>query len=84
MAIYTYNIIFSSKRLSEDKGYYDLYLSFKKGDGSWGKAIHLGKNFGEGVKMCASLSPDGKYIFYMLNMDIYWVSAEIIEKLGPN
>ena len=34
------------------------------------------------------VSPDGKYLFFTSsrkgNMDIYWVSEKIIEKLKPN
>jgi Tol biopolymer transport system component len=30
-----------------------------------------------------NLSPDGKYIFFSRNDDIYWVSAKIIEDLRP-
>ena len=36
---------------------------------------------GPGVKFCASVSPDGKYIFYTKNRDIYWVSTSILETL---
>ena len=36
------------------------------------------------MKGVAPVSLDGKYIFYVGNDDfVYWVSAEIIEKLKP-
>lgn len=77
---------------SEREGGYgdsDLYISFRQDDGSWGPAI----NMGEGVNSprwdaYASVTPDGKFILFNRgiddendNVDIYWVSAKIIEKL---
>lgn len=79
---------------SEREGGYgdsDLYISFRHDDGSWGPAV----NMGEGVNSprwdaYASVTPDGKYILFNRgideendNVDIYWVSAKIIEKLRP-
>jgi hypothetical protein len=32
----------------------------------------------------ASISPDGKYLFFHLNDDIWWVDAEVIKTLNPN
>jgi hypothetical protein len=29
------------------------------------------------------VSPDGKYLFFALNEDIYWVDIKAIEKLRP-
>ncbi len=34
-----------------------------------------------GGNIAPSVSPDGKYIFYTANGDIYWVSAAILEPL---
>jgi len=43
--------------------------------------MNLGEEVnGPGVEFCASVSPDGKYIFYTKNRDIYWVSTEILHK----
>ena len=60
-----------------------LFVCFKEEDGSWGQAINLGDNVNTGHNICASLSPDGKYLFYFANKDIYWVDAKIIEELKP-
>ncbi len=61
----------------------ELYIAFRKSDGSWGKPIHMGKeiNNGEDSIMTASLSPDGKYLFFYRNKSIYWISASIIDDL---
>lgn len=58
-----------------------LHISFHRTDGSWSKAKYLGKEFSGN---CSTLSPDGKYLFFMKNRDIYWVSAKIIEKFRPD
>jgi hypothetical protein len=62
----------------------DLYVSFRKEDGSWGPAMNLGDNINHaGSNLGASLSPDGKYLFYSSEGDIYWVSTEILNQLKP-
>ena len=62
----------------------DLYVSFRKEDGSWGPALNLGNNINHtGSNLGASLSPDGKYLFFSSEGDIYWVSMEIIYGLKP-
>jgi hypothetical protein len=33
------------------------------------------------MNFCPSVSRDGKYIFYTMNRDIYWVSAKILDEL---
>ncbi|WP_221930764.1 serine hydrolase domain-containing protein [Changchengzhania lutea] len=66
----------------------DLYVYFKKQDGTWTKPINLGKevnsNFNESVP---SITPDGKYLFFSRKTEegglknFYWVSTEVIHKL---
>jgi len=79
---------------SEREGGYgnsDLYISFRQQDGSWGKAINMGSEINSDKSdFYASVTPDGKYILFnrtinqeTRDIDIYWVSAEIIEKLRP-
>ena len=61
----------------------DMYVSFRKADGSWTKGYNLGENINEGHRHIPSLSPDGKYIFFASDGDIYWVDAKIIKDLKP-
>ena len=73
-------------RVGKDTRKADLYVSFKKNDGSWTKAVELGPGINTvHNNLCASLTPDGKYLFYLSQVDgwnrIFWVSAKIIEKL---
>ena len=65
----------------------DLYISFRKKDGGWTKAINMGDKINStDNEMCPSVSNDGKYIFLGRSIqgkktDIYWVDAKIIEEL---
>ena len=58
-----------------------LFICFRKSDGSWGKAINLSKILDSEHNIAASLSPDGKYLFFLAGSDIYWVSTKIFDQL---
>ncbi len=77
-------------RREEGYGHSDIYISFRQKDGSWGEAINLGPQINtEGWEASATVTPDGKYLFFNRNanpgdsdgVDIYWVDAQIIEEL---
>lgn len=76
----------------KDSGYgnSDLYISFRQKDGSWGRAINLGDKINtEFSEAYGSMSPDGKYFFFHRGYggdtgDIFWVDAQVIERLKPN
>lgn len=57
-----------------------LYVSFREADGSWGNAISLSKILNEQGATLPAVSPDGKYLFYASQGDLYWVSTRILEK----
>lgn len=78
-------IVFDSyQRPGAQGGEGDLFVAFRNGDGSWGEAFNLGDEVNTpGTNFCPALSPDGKYLFYATNRDIYWVSAEVIHRLRP-
>lgn len=67
----------------------DIYISFRQQDGSWGGAINLGDKINtDGWDAAASVTPDGKYLFFHRlndagNANIYWVDAQVIETLRP-
>ena len=66
----------------------DLYIAFRREDGSWTKPVNMGENFNSsGLDNRPYITPDGKYFFYVNakrgNRDIYWVDAKIIENLKP-
>lgn len=80
-------LLFSSNRLSPDKDFGDIYVCFRKSDGSWTEAINLGTSINSGKQeRFPSVSPDGKYLFFTRwmargNEDVMWVSAKIIDDL---
>jgi Tol biopolymer transport system component len=62
----------------------DLYISFNK-NGKWTKPYNLGPKINtEQTEMAASVSPDGKYLFFHRGNEnegnIYWVEFEPIKK----
>ena len=60
-------IVFGSRR-DEGFGDGDLYVSFKRSDGSWTKARNLGAAVNtEHREFCPSVSRDGKYLFFTSN-----------------
>jgi len=80
-------IIFDSyEKGTDDTG--RLFVCFRHDDGTWSKAIDLGDEINFAPVVCASMSPDGKYLFFgshrgdpSKKCDIYWVDAKIINKL---
>ena len=80
-------IIFDSTR-PEGKGRGDLYICYKDEKGHWSKAINIELLNTDNSDWCATVSPDGKYLFFTRNNtgngDIYWVDAKVIEDLKAN
>jgi len=73
-------LLFDCQRMDGFGGEGDIYVSYRDNNGNWSDALNLGAEVnGPGVEFCASVSPDGKYIFYTKNRDIYWVSTEILK-----
>ncbi len=90
-------LIFSSSR-QDGFGQGDLYISFRTDDGSWGEPINMGQEVNTGrLDYCPFVTPDGKYFFFsrrtsepadggwpkVTEGDVYWMSADIIERLRP-
>jgi len=60
----------------------DLYVSFRNADGSWTPSKSLGDAINTPTDdFCPFVSPDGKYLFYASQGDIYWVSSEVIQRM---
>jgi len=76
----------------EGFGLFDLYVYFKKLDGSWTDAFNLGADVNSSsfeARPC--VTPDGKYLFFSSNRPggdslnrIFWVDARVIEDLRPD
>ena len=80
-------LLFSSMR-PDGYGDFDLYVSYKKKDGTWTKAKNMGDTINTPARESISVvSPDGKYLFFMSRRneigEFFWVDAGIIEELKP-
>ena len=82
-------LLFDAER-EDGFGESDIYISFKQKDGTWGKGINLGDKINtDAWEASASVTPDGKYVFFSRNVgsdefenvDIFWVDAKIIMNL---
>jgi len=83
-------IVVNARNKEDDQRKSDIYVYFKKKDGTWTKPINLGDSvnstFGE---TCPSITQDGKYLFFSRYNEegglsnIYWVSTEVINKVRP-
>jgi len=63
----------------------DLVVSFHQPDRSWTEPkLLLGQQKPFWVQGFPSVSPDGRYLFFTADHDIYWVSAGILEDLRPD
>jgi ankyrin repeat protein len=60
-----------------------LFVCFRNLDGTWSEAVDLSRHGIDPRGGIASISPDGKYLFFGTNGDLYWVSTSIIEDLKP-
>jgi tetratricopeptide (TPR) repeat protein len=73
-------ILFDSNRAGGNS----LFVCFRRADGSWGDAISLNEHIDiPAIAGQCALTPDGKYLFFSLHDDMYWVSAAFIDELRP-
>ena len=66
-------------------GGYDIYISWRNGDGSWSRPTNLGQKINtEFTENRAYVSPDGKFLFFSSDRsgdyDAWWVDAAILER----
>jgi len=77
-------LIFSSGFRPDGYGGSDLYISFSKAGKAWTKAVNLGAAINTaGHEEFPIVTPDGKYLFFFREYDIYWVEARIIDAFKP-
>ena len=57
----------------------DLVVVFRRADGTWTAPQPISAVNGAGPdEICASLSPDGRYLFFARDMRIWWVDAAVL------
>ncbi len=84
-----YLLVDARNQEDENKKDADLYVYFKKNDGTWTKPINLGFEVSSAFdETVATVTPDGKYLFFSRRtegeqLNLYWVSTKVIEKLRP-
>ena len=65
-------------------GSWDMFASFRDDSGAWGELVKMGVSINtELSEGDATYSPDGKYLFFTWEGDIYWVAASVIEASRP-
>ena len=88
-------LMWDAEKLDENRP--DVYISFRKEDGSWGTAINMGDQINTPVyEQRPKVTPDGKYFTFwrgyfktkedgskVLEGNPYWMDAKIIETLRP-
>jgi hypothetical protein len=63
---------------------WDLYVAFVDESGRWSELLRLGPSVNtERSETNATVSPDGKYLFFSRDDDIYWVHMSIVENVKP-
>jgi Tol biopolymer transport system component len=73
-------------------GEYDLYVYYKKPDGSWTDGVNMGAGINSAqYEFRPYVTPDGKYLFFTSNRpnegytgNIFWADASVIEDLKPD
>ncbi|MGD1043877.1 MAG: putative Ig domain-containing protein [Bacteroidota bacterium] len=74
-------LIFRSTR-NGGYGGNDIYISYKKANGSWTNPKNLGDKINtSNDELSGDVTPDGKYMTFGRNSDIYWVSSSFIDSL---
>jgi len=77
-------LIFSSLSRPDSYGGSDLYISFRRTDGLWTTASNMGSVINtDGHEEFPIGSPDGQYLFFFRDGDIYWVSTSFLNDLRP-
>lgn len=80
--------IFSSDTLPQGLGKRDLYIGYRKEDGTWTDPIHLGNKINTPQHdLCPIVTYDGKFLLYLSfkkeRPGVYWFPARFIEELKP-
>lgn len=69
--------IITSSTGRHGKGGYDVYISYKKEDGSWSLPVNVGDRFNTpGDDDSFDVSPDGKFLFIYKQDDVYWTETK--------
>jgi ankyrin repeat protein len=75
-------LIYDARSPGSAKGL--LYISYRLKDDTWSEGIRVfpGQEARE-YESCPTVSPDGRFLFFGRDHDIYWASAAFIEQRRP-
>jgi ankyrin repeat protein len=75
-------LVYDARRPGSGKSL--LFISYRLKDGSWSQGIRVfDRDDAREYESCPTVSPDGKFLFFGRDHDIYWASAAFIEKRRP-
>lgn len=75
-------LLFCSTRFSLEERNRRIFISFRSKDDSWSEPINLNKKMNFDMQSAfPCISPDGKYLFFTGDGEIYWMDVKIIEEL---
>jgi hypothetical protein len=61
-----------------------IFVSFKKADSTWGNPIMLSNTINSAnSQILPYISPDGKYLFFAKQGNIWWVDSKVVSKHKP-
>jgi hypothetical protein len=78
-------LIFTSAGHQETEAHFRFYISYRRPDGSWTTPQRLNGELAElEASLCPAITPDGRFMFFIGEGDIWWVSADFIEEMHPD
>ena len=77
-------LIYASRGHTDD-GRFHFYISYRDADGGWLPPQVLDSVTRPVLDpLCPAVTPDGKFMFFIGNGDIWWVKADFIEAMRPS
>jgi hypothetical protein len=84
-------MVFGSRR-PPSSGSADLFVSYRKDDGTWSEPVNLGGTINSPmIEYCPMITPDGAFLFFSRRNpgtwadakegDVFWISARIIDDI---
>lgn len=77
-------LLFASTGHGAVGGRFQLFVSYRTAAGGWGEPIPVASRVPIGADVLGpTVSPDGRYLFYLGGGDVWWVRADFLEALRP-
>lgn len=75
--------IITSSVVKESKGGYDVYISYRKEDGSWSEPVRFDDRINTSKDDNSfDISPDGRFLFIYREGDVYWTEASLMSLMS--